>query len=108
MFKMIIISLFSSGTVNVDCPGNSGTSCSTGLPQVVGGSTELHSILQLTFGIVAAISVLFIVIGGLRFVLSTGNPENVSKARETILYAILGLVVALIAEGIVTFVIKKV
>jgi len=94
-------------SASVACPTGESCAGGTGLPMVTAGSGELQTILQIVFGIAAALAVLFIVIGGLRFVLSAGSSENVTKARETILYAVIGLVIALIAEGIVTFVIKK-
>jgi hypothetical protein len=44
-----------------------------------------------------------IIIGGLRYVAAQGNPQDASKARGTIIYAVIGLVLALAAEAIVTF-----
>jgi hypothetical protein len=108
IFKVILFQIFSTGSASVICPDSSSGTCSTGLPSVNGGSSELQTVLQIIFGVIAALSVLFVMIGGLRFVLSTGNPENVAKARETIIYALVGLVISLIAEGIVTFVIHKI
>lgn len=67
------------------------------------GSVFLHAINVLLF-VIGSIAVLMIVIGGLRFVLAAGNPANVKAARETILYAVIGLVVAALAYAIVNFV----
>lgn len=86
----------------------SGVTCDTGLPQVNAGSGQLHTILQLAFGIIAAVAVLFVAIGGLRFVLSEGNPETAAKARNTMVYALVGLVIAISAEAIVTFVLTRI
>jgi len=77
----------------------------SGLPHASAGSSALHNVLQVVLGIVAALSVLFIVIGGLRFVLSDGDPQGASKARSTVVYALVGLVIAISAEAIVSFVI---
>ena len=76
----------------------------TGFPVVNASSHQLQHLLTLTFGILAALSVLFVVIGGLRLVISEGNPEDTAKARNTIIYAVVGLVIALSAEAIVAFV----
>ena len=57
--------------------------------------------------IVGAISVIMIVIGGLRYVLSGGNSTNVTAAKNTILYAIVGLVVAMLAYAVINFVIES-
>jgi hypothetical protein len=57
--------------------------------------------------IVGAISVIMIVIGGLRYVLSGGNSTNVTAAKNTILYAIVGLIVAMLAYAMINFVIMS-
>lgn len=54
--------------------------------------------------IVGAISVIMIIIGGLRYVLSGGDSANVSAAKNTILYAIVGIIVSLLAYAAVSFI----
>ncbi|QHN42273.1 hypothetical protein GII36_00135 [Candidatus Mycosynbacter amalyticus] len=54
--------------------------------------------------IIGAISVIMIIIGGLRYVLSGGDSANVSAAKNTILYAIVGIIVALLAYAAVSFI----
>jgi len=88
-------------TLTVNGPGN----CfNTGLPVVNTGSSELQLILQILFAVIGALAVLFIVIGGFRYVISDGNPKNMETAKNTIIYAVIGLIIALFAEAIVTFV----
>ena len=79
----------------------------TGLPVVSATSSELHNALTIFFGIAGVISVLMIVIGGMMFVTSGGSPENAAKARDTIIYAVVGLLVSVSAEVIVAFVLGK-
>jgi hypothetical protein len=55
--------------------------------------------------IIGAISVLMIVIGGLRYVLSGGDSAGTKSAKETITYALVGLILAMLAGAIVRFVI---
>ena len=62
--------------------------------------------ISIIIGTIAAVAVLFIVIGGLRYILAQGDPQGVSKAKGTIVYALIGLVVAIIAQFIVSFVAK--
>lgn len=50
------------------------------------------------------ISVLMIIIGGFMYVLSAGDQAKVTKAKDTVLYAVIGLVVTLLAFSIVKFV----
>ena len=46
------------------------------------------------------------VVGGLKYVISAGDPSQLKTARETIIYAVVGLVVAMLAFAIVKFVVK--
>jgi hypothetical protein len=78
-----------------------------GLPGADASSSNLQSILQIVFAILAALSVLFIVIASLRLITSQGNPQETSKARATIAYALVGLIVALLAEAIVSLVLDR-
>jgi hypothetical protein len=54
-----------------------------------------------------AISVIMIIIGGLRYVISGGNATAVTAAKNTILYAIVGVIVALLAYAIINFVLDS-
>jgi len=66
-------------------------------------STVAHVLIYL----VGAISVIVLIIGGLRYILSAGNPASVQGAKNTILYAIVGIVVAVAAYAIVAFVLAQ-
>lgn len=50
-----------------------------------------------------AVAVLFIIFGGFRYIISMGNPEGVEKARNTVLYAILGLILIFVAYLVVAY-----
>jgi hypothetical protein len=78
-----------------------GQNCDTGLPVVRTGTGQLHTALEIIFGIAAALAVLMIIIAGFRFVTAQGNAQEVGKAKATIIYAVVGLLVAVTAEGIV-------
>ena len=78
----------------------------TDLPETTGSGSELKEILQIALGVAAALAVLFVVIGGMRFVTSSGDPQGAAKARNTMIYAIVGLLVSVMAEAIVAFAIK--
>ncbi|MEK7171944.1 MAG: hypothetical protein AAB739_03485 [Patescibacteria group bacterium] len=52
-------------------------------------------------GLVAATSVIFIIIGGLQMHLAFGNDEAVGTAKKTLTWAIVGLVIAILSVGIV-------
>ncbi len=56
--------------------------------------------------LVGAVAVIFLIIGGLRYVISNGDSKAVEAAKNTILYAIVGIVVAVISFALVQFVIN--
>ncbi len=57
--------------------------------------------------IVGVASVIMIIIGGLKYITSGGESGNITGAKNTILYAIIGLVVVALAQVIVKFVLSK-
>ena len=57
--------------------------------------------------IVGIAAVIVIVIGGLRYIVSGGDPKGTAGAKDSILYAVVGLVVALLAFAIVNFVLNQ-
>lgn len=90
------------------CSNQTKVNCSdTNLPKVYAGSNQLQDILRIAFAVLGALAVLFIMLGALRFITAQGNPQEVSKAKSTIVYALIGLVVALVAEAIVSFTLGK-
>jgi hypothetical protein len=88
---------------SVAVKGNCDTDCSTGLPGVEASSVNVQQIIQIVLASLAAIAVLIIVLAGLKFVTSQGDPQGVAKARQAIIFALIGLAVAVSAEAIVTF-----
>ena len=57
--------------------------------------------------LIGAISVIMLIIGGIRYTISNGDSGAVTSAKNTILYAIIGLVVAILAYALVNFVITS-
>ena len=72
-----------------------------------GNSGIFTKITNVMLFIVGAVSVIMIIIGGLRYVISGGNSANVTAAKNTILYAVVGIIVALLGFAIVNFVITS-
>ena len=66
----------------------------------------LKTVLQIITGAAAAVAMLIIVIAGLKYGLSRGNSDEVAKAKDSILYAIAGLILSMAAFSVVTFVVK--
>lgn len=78
-----------------------------GLPNVAADDGFAKDILAVVFGTIGALAVVTIIIGAMNLSKSGGNPEEISKAKKTIIYSIVGLLVALVAEALVFFVIGK-
>ncbi len=72
---------------------------------VNGIMTTVINIFSLVVGVV---SVIMIIVGGLKYITSGGDSGNVTGAKNTILYAIIGLVIVALAQIIVKFVLAKV
>lgn len=77
------------------------------LPHATLQDSRIKTAIQAFLGIAAAVALLVIVIAAFKMVISRGNANEVKKSRETIVYATVGLVVAMSALAIVTFVVGK-
>jgi hypothetical protein len=86
----------------------SGADCAKGAGQqtdLFGQSGVFKRITDVMLFLIGAISVIMLIIGGIRYVLSGGEQAKVAEAKNTILYAVIGVVVAILAYAVVNFVI---
>ncbi len=67
----------------------------------------VKSIVNVLLFIIGAVAVIMIIIGGIRYTVSQGDQSQVSSAKNTILYAVIGLLVAIFAYAIVNFVVTS-
>ncbi|MBO4855370.1 Ig-like domain-containing protein [Candidatus Saccharibacteria bacterium] len=88
--------------VNVDDPLICGTPNSNEEAALQG---TVKSVLEMVYTWIGIIAVIVIVIGGIRYMTSTGEAEKIKGAKSTIIYATIGLVVTLAAFAITEFVI---
>ncbi len=73
-----------------------------------GGVTKIFKqVINVLSFLVGAISVIMIIVGGFRYMISGGDSNAVSAAKNTILYAVVGLVIAILAQALVRFVFTK-
>lgn len=70
-------------------------------------SEMITTISNTILAIVGVVAVLFLILGGFQYIASAGNPEQIGKAKNTVFYAIIGIIVAILAYVIVNFVITK-
>jgi hypothetical protein len=72
---------------------------------LLGDGGAVTTVVNTMLFIVGFLSVIMLIWGGLRYVVSGGNSNSVTAAKNTILYAIVGRIIALFAYAIVNFVI---
>lgn len=75
-----------------------------------GGSTDgvrdaINTVVDILSWVVGVISVIMIIVGGFRYITSGGASDKVTGAKNTIIYALIGLVIVALAQFIVNFVI---
>ena len=96
-----------AGAINVfkDCPEGATTAvCQAKDDTVQGPVRTVISTLLIAIGIIA---VIMIIIGGIRYTLSNGDASQIKSAKDTVLYSVIGLVVAMLAYAIVNFVVRQ-
>jgi len=71
------------------------------MPQTAG---VIQQVLGIVFGVIGAVALLIVTVSGLRYILSSGDPQKTARAKDGIIYSLVGLAVALAAESIVYFV----
>ena len=91
----------SLSTTETDCAAAT-ANAGTEVDEII---TDVINIFSLVVGVV---SVIMIIIGGFKYITSSGDTGNVTSAKNTIMFAVVGLVVVALAQVIVTFVIDKV
>lgn len=62
------------------------------------------NIINTLLFVVGSLAVIFIIVGGIQYVISSGDPKRIDTAKNTITYAVVGLVVSILAFAIVSFV----
>jgi hypothetical protein len=74
---------------------------------IAGRNGILLRIVNILSYVVGVASVIMIIFGGLKFITASGDSTNIATARNTILYALIGVVVFLFSQIIVRFVLNK-
>ena len=81
----------------------------TGMPaELIGDHGVFGRITNVILLIIGIVSVIMLIYGGLRYILSGGDSKKVTDAKNTILYSIIGLIISLLAYAIVNFVLTSV
>lgn len=106
---------FAPGAAAVDCDTtnprdigvNTGVNCAQGSDQpsnLFGDGGLFTIIVNVLLFLIGAVSVIMLIIGGIRYTISNGDQGAITSAKNTILYAVIGLIVAILAYAIVGFI----
>ena len=87
------------------CQGNNTVCGNAGSSNPLFGT--IKNVINLLLYATGIIAVIMIIIGGISYVISGGDQANITKAKNTILYAVVGLVVAIMSFAIVNFVVAR-
>ena len=110
LLAVFVLSAAPVGAINVFKECDSNTNKNTSVCKAKDSddaNSMIKSVINTILIILGSVAVLMIVIGGIRYVTSNGEAAHVKSAKDTILYAVIGLVVAILAYAIVNFVITK-
>ena len=77
---------------------------SIGLPKIAANQTFIKNVVGGVFVFIGAFAVLFLLIGAIRYIASNGDQGQISRAKDTILYALVGIALSVSAFTIVQFV----
>ncbi len=117
--KLLIVALFAVGvtlpvlglSTNVAAENALETACQSDPGSAICQDNEgqdvgdvINTVVNILLFIIGAVSVIMLIVGGIRYVTSGGDGSAVTAAKNTILYSIIGLVVALLAFAIVNWV----
>ncbi len=104
--KNLQSSLCQGSNLTVDSATSSST-CGSSSAGTSSFNDLLTQIVNIFSAIVGVIAVIMIIVGGLRYITSGGDSNKVSGAKNTLIYAIIGLIIVALAQLIVHFVLQK-
>lgn len=117
LLSLFVLPLVTVGTASaqLDCEGTIAECLNQGATSTDEDTSDpvdrvdsiVKRVIDIFSVVVGVISVIMIIIGGLKYVTSGGDSGNISSAKNTILYAIIGLIVVVLAQVIVRFVLER-
>lgn len=88
-----------AGTNSNDCKDPSGS------PDV---NSTIRTVINLLSLVVGVVAVIMVIVGGLKYILSSGDSNSINSAKNTVLFALVGLAIVALAQVIVRFVVNRV
>ena len=87
-------------------PGDTSVVCQA--KNETGAEDLVKNIINILLTVASVVAVIMIIIGGIRYAISNGDSNQVTAAKNTIMYAVIGLVIAIFAYAIVYFVFDQI
>lgn len=99
------------GAKNLSVSGADKDTTATCTNDATGGETKVNALIKKVINIfsviVGVVAVIMIIIGGFRYITSAGGGDKVKNAKNTILYALIGLVIVALAQVVVRYVLTQ-
>lgn len=109
LLSFTALSLPASAACDATTGGASaGASCAQGTGTPSGLFTDggvFTTVVNILLFVIGAISVIMLIVGGIRYTVSNGDSSQITTAKNTIMYAIVGLIIAFLAFAIVNWII---
>lgn len=106
LLSSLVLTLAPTSSLAIDaCKGNDTVVCTSSPKDLTGG--VLKNVISILLYVAGTIAVIMIIVGAIRYITSDGDPSKAGQAKNTIIYAVVGLVVAVMSFGIVSFVIGR-
>lgn len=80
----------------------------TNLPMPPLDQGSVSTVLSIIFGLAGTIAIIVVIIAGIQYMFSQGDPQKIAKHKNTIIYALVGLVVSALAFAIVRVVLNRI
>lgn len=78
------------------------------IPKTPASKGNIETILSLVFALLGGITLIMIIYGGIKMISSQGDPQGFAKAKNTVIYASIGLAISISAFTIVSFVVGRI
>lgn len=104
------VAAFSGGTTFASVADDlrDGVGATGEAPSGVSVDSIIATVINIFSFVVGVIAVIMIIVGGLKYITSTGDSSKIESAKNTILYAVIGLAIVAVAQVIVIFVIDTI
>ncbi|RKV98057.1 MAG: hypothetical protein D8G53_03660 [Candidatus Saccharimonas sp.] len=109
MVPVVALAVAPAANAEYSLQGGANDAKGNGMKDGVGDANSLvKDVVNIILWIVGILSVIMLVWGGIKYTTSAGDSNKVTSAKNTIIYAVIGLIIAILAYAIVNFVIEKI